>query len=69
MARQRGVVGSARYAAEYPERARRYLHRLRRDVTLGIRHRGDHIAYYGAQFMDDWERLGHSQSTIRVTRS
>lgn len=51
MAKRRGVLGGARYAAQYPKRARRYLHRLRRDLTLRLRHR-DHIAYYGAVVSD-----------------
>jgi 2-polyprenyl-3-methyl-5-hydroxy-6-metoxy-1,4-benzoquinol methylase len=45
--RRRGTVESLRHAAQYPERARWYLHRLVRDVTLRARHR-DHLAYYGA---------------------
>jgi SAM-dependent methyltransferase len=51
MAQRRGLIGGARYAAQYPERARRYLHRMRRDLTLRLRHR-DHIAYYGAVVTD-----------------
>jgi SAM-dependent methyltransferase len=45
------MVGGLRHAAQYPERARRYLRRLRRDATLRVRHR-DHIAYYGAVVSD-----------------
>jgi SAM-dependent methyltransferase len=44
---QRGMVEGLRHAARYPDRARWYLHRLIRDVTLRARHR-DHLAYYSA---------------------
>lgn len=51
MAQQRGALGGVRHAAKQPKRARRYLHRLRRDLTLRLRHH-DHIAYYGAVVSD-----------------
>jgi SAM-dependent methyltransferase len=51
MAQRRGVLGGVRHAAQYPQRARWYLHRLRRDLMLGVRHR-DHLAYYGAVVSD-----------------
>ena len=46
--KRRSVVGSLRQAVRYPERARWYLHRVRRDLVLRTRHREDHLAYYGA---------------------
>lgn len=45
---RRNAVDSLRHAASYPQRARWYLHRLRRDVMLRTRHQGDHLGYYGA---------------------
>jgi SAM-dependent methyltransferase len=51
MAMRRGLIGGVRHAALYPKRARRYLRRLRRDLTLRLRYR-DHIAYYGAVVSD-----------------
>jgi SAM-dependent methyltransferase len=44
---RRSLVGAVRHASRYPERARWYLHRLRRDAKLRLTHR-DHLAYYGA---------------------
>lgn len=52
MAQKRGLIGGAQHAAQYPERARRYARRLRRDAVLRLRHR-DHLAYYGAVVGDD----------------
>jgi SAM-dependent methyltransferase len=51
MAQRRGLLHSAQHAAHYPQRARRYARRLRRDLTLRLRHR-DHLAYYGAVVSD-----------------
>ena len=45
--KRRGLADTARHALRYPERARWYLHRLRRDVKLRVSHR-DHLDYYGA---------------------
>ncbi|HVV77903.1 MAG TPA: class I SAM-dependent methyltransferase [Mycobacteriales bacterium] len=44
---RRSVVGALRQASRYPQRAKWYLHRLRRDARLRLSHR-DHLAYYGA---------------------
>ncbi|MFL6139289.1 MAG: class I SAM-dependent methyltransferase [Frankiaceae bacterium] len=55
MPRPRGLLGGLRHAAQDPQRARRYLRRLRRDLLLRLRHR-DHIAYYRAVMRDTVER-------------
>jgi ubiquinone/menaquinone biosynthesis C-methylase UbiE len=55
MARRRGPIAGIRHAAQHPERARRYLRRLRRDLLLRLRHR-DHIAYYREVMRDTVER-------------
>jgi len=39
-----------------PNRGRRYLRRLRRDLVLRVRHRGDHIGYYRDVVADDLRR-------------
>jgi SAM-dependent methyltransferase len=52
MAKQRGLAGTLRHATKYPERTRRYVRRLRRDLVLRMRHR-DHLEYYGAVVSDD----------------
>jgi SAM-dependent methyltransferase len=44
---RRSVLAAARQAVRHPERAKWYLHRLRRDAKLRLSHR-DHLAYYGA---------------------
>jgi SAM-dependent methyltransferase len=67
MAKRRGVLGSVRHAVKYPERARRYLRRFRRDVRLRARHR-DHLAYYGAVVSDDIEH-GHELAVSNSDRS
>lgn len=59
MAQGRGALGSVRHAMQYPQRARRYLRRLRRDAVLRLRHR-DHIAYYSA-VVDD--AIVHGEAT------
>ena len=50
-----------------PTRARRYLRRLRRDVVLRVRHRGDHIAYYREVVSDDLRR-GQATAVGNVQR-
>jgi SAM-dependent methyltransferase len=47
MREKRTVAEAARQAVQYPQRARWYLRRLRRDAKLRLSHR-DHLAYYGA---------------------
>jgi SAM-dependent methyltransferase len=47
MRERRKMLSAVRHATHYPERARWYLHRFRRDTVLRLRHR-DHLAYYGA---------------------
>jgi SAM-dependent methyltransferase len=51
MASRRGLAGSVRHATQYPNRARRYLRRLGRDLRLRLRHT-DHISYYSAVVSD-----------------
>jgi SAM-dependent methyltransferase len=48
-------------------RARRYLQRLRRDVVLRVRHRGNHIAYYREVVSDDLRR-GQATAVGNVQR-
>ena len=73
-----GLVGGIAHAARNPQRARRYLRRLRRDLLFRVRHR-DHIAYYREVVADDigrgeatavgkrgrpaWRRVGRQQFT------
>ena len=47
MRERRSLHSAVRHARRYPHRARWYLHRLRRDAVLRLRHR-DHLSYYGA---------------------
>ncbi|MGN6474453.1 MAG: class I SAM-dependent methyltransferase [Mycobacteriales bacterium] len=49
---RRSLGGAVRQAGRYPERARRYLHRLRRDTLLRLSRR-DHLSYYSAVVDDD----------------
>ena len=65
MPQRRGAAGALRHAVRNPERATRYLRRLRRDTWLRLRHR-NHIAYYRAVMADTIERgdamaVGNSQ--------
>ncbi|MBV9870901.1 MAG: class I SAM-dependent methyltransferase [Frankiaceae bacterium] len=46
MRQHRGLIEGARHAIAHPERARRYVRRLRRDALLRLKHRGDHLGYY-----------------------
>jgi SAM-dependent methyltransferase len=47
MRERRKLLSALRHATHYPQRARWYVHRLRRDAMLRLRHR-DHLAYYSA---------------------
>ncbi|HVS67957.1 MAG TPA: class I SAM-dependent methyltransferase [Mycobacteriales bacterium] len=44
---RRSVAGALRQASRYPQRAKWYLRRLRRNAKLRLRHH-DHLSYYGA---------------------
>ncbi|HVT22029.1 MAG TPA: class I SAM-dependent methyltransferase [Mycobacteriales bacterium] len=69
MRERRTVLEAARHAARYPQRARWYLHRLRRDAMLRLSHR-DHLAYYGA-VVDDLVTQGKATAVgdIKSRRS
>lgn len=54
----RGLWASVGHAWRHPDRAKRYLRRLQRDVVLRVRHR-DHVSYYRAVVGDD---LAHGQA-------
>lgn len=63
---RRSIAGRALHGVRHPDRARRYLQRLRRDIVLRIRHRGDHIGYYREVVADDLRQgqataVGNSQ--------
>ena len=59
MRQRRSFAGRVVHGLRHPDRARRYLQRLRRDVVLRIRHRGDHVGYYREVVADDLRR-GHA---------
>jgi SAM-dependent methyltransferase len=59
MREYRGLVAGARHALQNPDRARRYVRRLGRDVVLRLKHR-DHLAYYSAVVSDD---VRHGEAT------
>ena len=70
------MLGGLAHAVRNPQRARRYVRRLRRDALFRIRHR-DHLAYYREVVADDlssgaatavgkrgrpaWRRVGRQQ--------
>jgi SAM-dependent methyltransferase len=60
MRRRRSFLARLMHGIRQPDRARRYVQRLRRDVVLRARHRGDHIGYYREVVADD---LRHGQAT------
>jgi SAM-dependent methyltransferase len=82
MRQYRGLVEGARHAVQNPERARRYVRRLRRDALLRWKYRGDHLEYYSAVVGDDirhgeatavgnhdraaWRKVGKQQFTYLV---
>jgi SAM-dependent methyltransferase len=66
MAKQRGLIGTLRHGAQYPQRTRRYVRRLRRDLVLRVRHH-DHLAYYGAVVGDDVEH-GYEKAVGNIDR-
>jgi ubiquinone/menaquinone biosynthesis C-methylase UbiE len=57
-----------RHAVNHPERTRRYLRRLRRDVVLRVRNRGDHVSYYRAVMADTVVR-GDARAVGNVERA
>jgi SAM-dependent methyltransferase len=61
-----GLLDGVRHATRNPQRARRYVRRLRRDLVLRLRHR-DHIAYYGA-VVGDLVEHGEATAVGNVNR-
>jgi SAM-dependent methyltransferase len=61
-------MDALRHALSNPDRARRYLRRVRRDTLLRLRHPRDHVAYYRAVMRDTIVRGDATAVGDRATR-